>query len=74
MAEHIKRIWAHPFTQRVWGISLGWLLAFSIVLGWYKNSIDTLLSDVTSIKQNMNTLQIDVAVLKNDVSSLKNKH
>lgn len=64
----VKRFIRHPATSRIWGISLGAVLAFAMVLWWYKSSFDTIKDDVKTMKTDVSILSKDMAVVKDRLS------
>lgn len=60
----VKRFMWHPATQRIGGISVGWLLAFCVVLGWYKADFSTIVKDVTQIKADVLVMKLDMVKIQ----------
>ena len=70
--ELVKSTIRHPIVSRLWGISIWVILTFAITVWWYKQTIDTIVNDISNIKPAMVQLQIDVAVIKSNMNMVKN--
>lgn len=64
MTEKIKTAMSNPIFQRLGWISIWAVISFSMVLGAYKSTIDTMQEDVKFTKTSVQQLTIDVAVVK----------